>query len=158
MKTRVLFGFLAVASSLFSCKTREYKNSDVSGWGDATDKPVPTQTPGTKTCTPWYISTTMINSIVKFNGYCDNENNMHYGFGYADAAVTSKLKIWSTDYPTNTAQLDKIFEYQSDNGVGEELIHLLMGDVTDLLKKGDPESVKKAHQIYLDALLKPSAD
>lgn len=150
---KIAFAALVCSSVLLASCGNPQKNAEVLGWGDATDQPKPTPTPNPNKCTPFYTSVQTFDLIIKWNVSCDSENKRHFKFGYANATVPSTLSIKSTDYPTHTTQLDKIFEYQFKNGVDFKYLKLLEGDVKELLKKGDPESVKQAHKIYFDFLL-----
>jgi hypothetical protein len=124
------------------------KTAEVSGWGDAT------QPPPTNVCSPFLTSMAAGNSDATFIGYCDAQNNRNYGFRFRDRRATNVLFIRSTDYPSHTRQLDLVFKNQLENGLEEEYSNLLLNVVTPLLWAGDAESLKEAHRIYLEALLK----
>ena len=72
------------------------KTAEVSGWGDAT------QTPDPNVCTPFLMSMSGGNYDATFIGYCDAQNNRHYGFRFRAPRATEALLIRSTDDPSHT--------------------------------------------------------
>jgi hypothetical protein len=145
---KFIFASLAGFSLFLASCGGSTKSAAVSGWGDATE---PSQPP--RKCDPFYVSNRVTNMQMKFFGFCEEEN-MHFGFRFTVETSTSELLIKSTDYPSHTAKLDKILRQQVEEGLGSEYFDLLRNVVRPLLLKGDPESLKEAHRIYLEALLK----